>query len=221
MSKVELFNDRAKRVTVYLRSLKDLEKKHATPGRGFYSAKLAIQSSRASAFIMIYNCIEFGIREATQEVRQTISGSGLEFFELSEFWRFDLMQQNHAKRLKDGTNHDDFLRSVATDPINTSRWPEGADKVPFPGNIDNAKILRMVRKLGIRWNPPPTSLGGADLDLVRRTRNDLAHGRERFEDVGANYTTEDIMEKFVRVRRFMVSAMRAIKRHETRELYRR
>lgn len=219
MTTEDQFNDRAKRVTVYLRSLKDLERKHEIPGKGFYSAKLAIQASRASAFIMIYNCVEFGLRSAAQDVRQAIAAGGYGFGELSDYWRVDLTRQRHAKRLQAGVNHDEFLNLIALEERVTSAWPEGLDKVPFPGNIDNRKILKFVGKLGVNWSPPPTSLGGSDLDLVKRTRNDLAHGHERFEDVGANYSTQDILDKFIRIRKFMISAIRAIKRHENRQLY--
>jgi hypothetical protein len=50
-------------------------------------------------------------------------------------------------------------------------------------------------------------------------RNDLAHGVETFESIGAQFTTNDIAEKFYRIREFMLSFLRMMDRYKTRRLY--
>jgi len=100
-------------------------------------------------------------------------------------------------------------------------WKSESHELPFPGNIDQSELLRFVKRIGYRWKPPKRSLGGTDLNLIRQMRNDLAHGKQTFEDVGALYSTQDIVEKFDRIREFMISFLRAVDRYKVKQLYQR
>src|SRR3546814_11799109 len=73
------FRQRSAEVSDYLKSLRSLEVLHSQPGRGFYKAASAITASRASAFIMIYNCMEYGASESLIGLRQDIASSGYSY----------------------------------------------------------------------------------------------------------------------------------------------
>jgi hypothetical protein len=113
MSVEERFRVRAQDVSEYLKSLQSLERVHNTPGRSFYRATAAITASRASAFIMIYNCIEFGAREALVGLRQEILAGSNAFTALKDYWQEEIARAHFRDRLTQGTNHDSLIRDVA------------------------------------------------------------------------------------------------------------
>jgi hypothetical protein len=213
------FIERTKRVTGYLRSLRELENAHRVPGRGFYRATAAITASRAAAFIMMYNCIEYGVREATAALRREIASHGCELGELREYWKEDITRAQFQRKLSQGSNHVQFLQEVAAFMPGTLDWGSELERIPFAGNVDNAELLQFVRRLEHRWTPPPTSLGGDDLNLIRRMRNDLAHGHETFEAVGSLFQTDELAQKFRRARRFMVSLIKSLERYKREQRY--
>ena len=213
MAPEKQFVDRAKSVTAYLRSIKDLERAHQTPGRGFYRAAQAISASRAASFIMMYNCIEFGVRDATEGLRKKIAVSGTPISALKPHWREEIVGAKFHERLQNGTNHRELIRDFSLFIPGDVNWYNKIDRIPFAGNVDNLRVMDFLRKAGQRWRPPPSSLGGSDLDLIRRVRNDLAHGKEEFEAVGSNYSTDELIQKYDRARKFMVSFIKTMHRY--------
>src|SRR3546814_13826231 len=73
------FRQRSAEVSDYLKSLRSLEVLHSQPGRGLYKAALAITALRASPFIMIYNCVEYGACEPHIGLSQDIASSGYSY----------------------------------------------------------------------------------------------------------------------------------------------
>jgi hypothetical protein len=215
------FRIRAKEVRAYLRSLQSLEDKHKRPGRGFYRASAAITASRASAFIMIYNCVEYAAREAVVELREDIQSNAGAFDVVVAHWQEEIVRAHFYDQLRQGTNYVDFLKEVTAFFPGRLDWSHAKRELPSRGNLDQNELFALVRRIGYRWRPPKKSLGGSDLQLIRQMRNDLAHGQESFETVGAQYTTQDIIEKFERVRYFMLSFLKMLARYRVRRLYRR
>jgi hypothetical protein len=221
MSPAVGFRTRAKEVRAYLRSLQSLEQVHNAPGRGFYRAAAAITASRASSFIMIYNCVEYATREVLVELRDDIQQNAGSFDSLIAYWREEIILARFHERLKQGTNYVDFLRELTAFFPGNLDWGSAKQEMPFSGNIDHERIFRFVVRIGYRWRPPRVSLGGSDLELVRKMRNDLAHGRDSFEAVGALYSTQDIIDKFERIKEFMLSFIKMMERYRAKQLYRR
>lgn len=217
----ERFRVRARDVSEYLRSLQSLERLHHVPGRRFYRATAAITASRASAFIMIYNCIEFGAREALVELRQEILANVGSFAALKDYWREEIARAHFRDRLTQGTNYEGLIRDVARFVPGVVDWRSDLHRLPFTGNVDNEELLRFVTRIGSPWRPPRSCLGGSDLALIRQMRNTLAHGTETFETVGSQFSTQDMTEKFRRVRTFMVSLIRGLERYRMNRQYHR
>lgn len=221
MSLEDDFRTRAKLVMAYLRSLKSLEKMHSQPGRRFYRTAATITASRAASFIMMYNCVEFAVRETTAGIRREIVLQRCDFHGLRDYWKHEIARVHFQERLNQGTNHADFLESVVAFMPGSVDWKDQVNRVPFPGNVDHERLLAFTKRIGHRWRPPASSLGGVDLYLIRQKRNDLAHGNETFEEVGSNYRTQDIIEKFDRVRTFMISYIRSVERYRRTQKFRR
>jgi hypothetical protein len=215
------FRARAKLVMGYLRSLKSLEKMHSQPGKRFYRTAATITASRAASFIMMYNCVEFAVRETTAGIRKEIVSQKCDFHALKDYWKHEITRIHFYEKLSQGTNHIGFLEEVVAFMPGSVEWKEHMQRVPFAGNVDHERLLGFVRQIGHRWRPPPSCLGGIDLYLIRQKRNDLAHGTETFEEVGSPYRTQDMIEKFERVRTFMISYIRSVEQYCRRQKFRR
>jgi hypothetical protein len=62
------------------------------------------------------------------------------------------------------------------------------DKV-LSGNVD----AKRIRDLADEYGFTRPAANGDDLVVVKRNRNDLAHGSKSFADVGRDYTVTDII----------------------------
>jgi hypothetical protein len=216
---IEQFNARAQEVRTFLRSLQDLERGYRLPGRGFYAGSRALAASRATAFLMLYNCVEHGVREVVVRLRTDIRDSGAGLHELRDFWQSEIIKDHFLEPLQQGTNHEAHLRLVRDFLPGRVVWPSRIDLLPFAGNIDHKRLFSFVKSIDHRLVVPKAALGGNDLELIRRTRNELAHGDESFSNVGANYTTEDIIAIHDRVRTFMRAFIKAIEAYRSARAY--
>jgi hypothetical protein len=215
------FRRRLNEVSLYLRSLSDVEKRQLGRNKLFYRAHAALAASRAASFIMIYNCVEYGTKEALAAIRQEAAATVPKFEELIEYWQHEVVRHRYGRKLAEGINVESFLvdirKSLPVRPISL----KDTRPLPFSGNINHDRLIDLARKIGdSRWRPPRSSLGGSDLELVRQARNDLAHGDETFENVGSLYSIDDISDKLGRIRTFMCSYIRMLDRYRVNSRYR-
>lgn len=214
------FRTRLNGVSYYLRSLQELEDRHKTPGSGFYRASATLAASRAATFIMIYNCVEFATRETVANLRRHMQANVVSFHEITEFWQEEIIRVHFKKKMQDGVNHISLLKEFRDFVPGKITWLDEEHAVPFPGNIDHVRLIKFAKDIGVRrWQPPSNTLGGSDLFTIKKARNELAHGEETFEDVGANYSVRDIADKLGRVRAFMCSYIRMMERYRVSESF--
>lgn len=214
------FRYRMLAVSQYLRSLRELESRHKKAGNGFYGAARALATSRAAAFIMIYNCVEYATRETVRNIRNHMLNSAVDYSDIVPFWQLEILQVHFKKKLEEGVNHTSLLQDFRDFMPGQVNWLHRRDSVPFAGNIDHIRLIKFAKDIGAtRWKPPENTLGGSDLSTVRTTRNDLAHGAQTFEEVGSNYSVTDITEKIKRIRSFMCSYIRMTERYANNKNY--
>ena len=63
------FRERLNAVSLYLRALSDIEKRQLKRKRLFYRVHATLAAARASAFIMIYNCVELATKDSLNTIR--------------------------------------------------------------------------------------------------------------------------------------------------------
>ena len=218
MSIDEQFRSRLNDVASYLRSLRTLEESRRR--KISYRTSATFAASRAASFIMIYNCVEFAVRESIVATRSEITRDAPHYVELNAYWRQEIVKVNFGRRLEQGGEHSKLLRDFVDFIPGRVNWHDKLRDLPFSGNIDHQSLIEFAKKIGeVRWKPPQHTLGGSDLVLVRATRNALAHGDDTFENVGSAYQAEDLLEKIPRIRTFVSSFIRMIERHQTRRRY--
>ena len=221
MSIEQNFRSRLNGVSLYLRSLSDIEKRQLRGSKLFYRVHVTLAASRAASFIMIDNCVEFSVKEALAAIRHDAAANVNAYEDLAEYWQHELVRQRYGTRLSSGVNFEQFLVEIRTSLPIQPRWLTNTKVLPFGGNINHDRLIDLARKIdGQRWKPPKLSLGGSDLELVRKARNDLAHGDETFENIGSQFSNNDIYEKLQRIRTFMCSYIRMLDRYRANSKYR-
>jgi hypothetical protein len=212
------FKDRAKAVRAFLQSLKALETGYFT--KQSYRRAAALAASRASTFIMIYNCVEHSLRESMLDLREDMQTRVSRYAELRRHWQLEIFRVHFQERLNQGgTRHHDLLEEVFDFLPGKVDWRQAQGNLPFAGNIDETQLYRLASAMGYRWRAPKGTFGGTDLNIVRKARNDLAHGLESFEAVGGRYTATDLADKFGRIQKVMISYLRMVERYKVRQLY--
>lgn len=219
MSPEQAFRDRAKEVRAYLRSLQDIEQNFSKPGRRFYRSAYAVTASRASVFIMIYNCIEFSVKLSIVNIRKDIHSGQHKFSDLRNFWQEDVIRANFLNRIQQGTKHAELTIDMLQTTRSIVNWEVADRDFPFSGNIDQSQLIRLAKRLEYDWKIPDGTLGGSDLNMIRKNRNDLAHGAETFQDIGSNSNTGTMIEQLDRVRRFISSFLKMMERYRFRKMY--
>lgn len=215
------FRKRARETRAYLRSLQDIESRLQN-GRGFYRAPKAVAASRAAAYIMIYNCVEYAVREAVVSVRHHVRDNVADLSSLKVYWREDIVRAHFQSRLTQGGEHVQLISDISAFLPGKVSWKSAKNEkaIPFNGNIDHERLIEFLHKIGAkRFRPPQGTLGGSDLFTVRNIRNDLAHGDEGFEEVGSQVTTQDLIEKLERIRAFVIAFITCIERYRDRQHY--
>jgi hypothetical protein len=211
--------DRAKDVRSFLKSLSDIEKRLSLGERPFRGSKAMLPASKAASFIMMYNCVELAIADCLEEARDNIESSGKNFEEIKPHWQREIIRSTFKSKLENGCNFDDLLEDFRKCVPMKVKWGSHKSKLPFAGNINHEKIHDLAKKIGGNWRPPKAAQGGADLEIICRVRNQLAHGEESFENIGNQYTTSDLEKKFDRSYKFLVAFVRYIEKYISRAEY--
>jgi hypothetical protein len=138
---------------------------------------------------------------------------------LAGYWKEEIVRAHFYDKLRTGTSHVKLLAEFAEFLPGNVAWPSSKREIPFSGSIDQQELFRFIKKVGGHWKPPKRTLGGLDLELIKKMRNDLAHGEETFDNVGSRFSTQDLVEKFDRVRDFMISFLTALERYRNAHKY--
>lgn len=220
MSALPEFSRRFADIKQILETLKDMEKRLKTNPRSHLQKSRLVASSRASAYVMMYNAIESAMRDVFNSMRNAIEADSLKLHAVSEFWRLDVLQAKFLRKMQDGFSNGTILTDIVPLTSDTLQWTEKErGRLPFSGNFGQDHAFRYKDVLGIAWSPPAGTLGGADLENIRKRRNGLAHGLETFEEAGAAVTAKDLLDILDRVDRFMTSYISAIEAYQASRGY--
>ena len=180
------------------------------PGGNLHKQLSAISVIRSSTYIVAYNAIERAFRSALHSVRQAVAREQMLYHHVGDFWRRDALRHCLHEALSQGCRHDTLYKKIDEFFGKRPAWDSLNDDLPFPGNINHTSIFEFCEKLGIKLAIHQAARGGSDLETIRRNRNDLAHGLEKFSDVGAQVTINDLTETYNRANLFMRSVLRSL-----------
>jgi hypothetical protein len=221
MSIAENFQNRLDDAVILLKSTRVLEEEQRA--RKIPSALIAhaLASARASSYLIIYNAIEFAFREAFVAIRRDIMANQLKLYQLTTYWRGDVLRISVLKPLREGTQFDRIMKKIESASLDDCSY--GIDQIEFlnfGGSIGSERVWALIKALGLEFKAPSFSNGGCDIGNVCTQRNSLTHGYESFETVGRDLEAEDLLAVVDRVSIYMVALIGALEDYRVNARYR-
>lgn len=143
---------------------------------------------KANGFILLYNLVESSIKKAVEEIYVKMKQDGAKYDDVKESIKREIIIF-----LKNKKNTEEFIKSVnfiAEDIIEQCF----SSKTLFSGNVDAKEIRETSKKYGFSTaTNNRVTKGGKELLTVKTHRNDLAHGVFSFQEVGKNFTPQEML----------------------------
>ena len=162
---------------------------------------ILIKTLKAQAFLLLYNLTESSIKKAVEAIFQEILRSGVKYEDAKTHIRKDFI-----KFIKSKVSADEFVSGVSVlsediFPFCLSVKNSPSDIQPqyikelFSGNVYADTIKNIAKQFGFSsaTNPRKTNNGHA-LKTIKEQRNDLAHGVKSFQEVGQNYSPQELFK---------------------------
>jgi len=189
------FNTRAQEVDDYFIFLESLIKQATKLAVADSAGQYQIQSLnpelaktlKANGFLLLYNLVESTLRNAIEAIFDEFRNQAISFDQLKPEIKIIVIQNLKNRSLEE--IH--LINQISTDIITTTF----DRKKLFSGNLDARLIKEIAEKYGFSYQTEPTKTkNGQNLVVIKRNRNDLAHGIKSFEEVGRDKTIEELLE---------------------------
>jgi hypothetical protein len=180
-----------------------------------------LSSAKAAAHIMIYNAVEFVLREFVYGVRSDIEVAQVRMDVLSLYWKRDFLKYLFGEQLSSGVHHGTLLDMIGESALAVCQWREETHKwkLPLGGNVNKRRIFELLKALEVSFKPPAGTLGGDDLENIWTRRNALAHGEESFEEAGKQMNADTILEVAARVQTFTIALIEALEAYRNQRRF--
>ena len=205
--------DRKQQVRHYLITVARFERKSKL-GVTSRSQEGRLLTLRAGTFLILYNLVEATTRGAIESIHETITTKAVPFTTLSEYLR-RMTILLFKREANPAINHS--MVDVPTEFVAIA-LALGQD-FKLSGSVDAKAIRELSAKYGFSNTARKGSRGGSDLLIVKRNRNDLAHGIKSFEEIGRDYTASDLILISRRTMHFMTDIMHNVRNYIDNEDY--
>jgi len=194
------------------------------PSRANFQAGL-----KATAFLVLYNLVEGTMDRCVKEVSDHLVAQRVRMDQVILPLEEDFLkrilnsddpflkakpdekppQRSNVERLRDLVHH-----AISGGPVNVD--------LTASGNYGVGNVRGTLRRMGIEdlsSSMLRLSRGGADLDVIVRRRNRLAHGAESFVECGREYTVPDLQEMCRRSTFFLAAVVKRIEQFIAKQEY--
>ncbi len=190
------FNTRAQEVDDYFIFLHGLIKQTTKLAVADSAGQYQIQSLnpeltktlKANGLLLLYNLVESTMRNGILAIFDEFKNQAISFDQLKPKIQM-IVLQNLKKRSLEEIHLQ--INQISTDIIIATFDPEKL----FSGNVDAKLIKEIAEKYGFSYQTEPTKTkNGENLLVIKRNRNDLAHGVKSFKEVGGDRVIEDLLK---------------------------
>lgn len=182
-----------------------------------------IKVMKATAFLLIYNLVESGIRSALNAVYERIVADGRRIEEVRGELRQLWIQQRHSEFdifSASPRTYKEVAERLVDDVLAKTVIKLDAQDLPgVSGNLDAAAIRTICKRHGISFKAHYVAKGGDRLLIVKEQRNALAHGEVSFAECGRQHTVEDLVRIKQQAVVFVRSIVRNIKKYAEKQEY--
>jgi len=196
------FEDRKRQVRHYLAVVSRAEREGGMGSTRVQEGRLL--TLRAGTFLVLYNLIEATTRGAIEAIHDKITTNEVPFPLLTLSLRKEVVRlfKKGADPANDHTM-DDFPSAFVAVALIKS--------VKMSGSVDAKAIRELALCYGFSsLTNKDSTRNGHDLVTIKSNRNDLAHGRKTFEQVGRDYGTAELLLLARRSMRYMDEILKNI-----------
>lgn len=173
---------------------------------------------KANALLLLYNLIESTVQRSIEGIADAVGRERASYFDASANLR-QIWARALVKRLRRAAEDkwSKQLSSILDDCLKREVLQLNARELlkNYSGNIDADFVRILADDFGIALDARQESKGGVDLAQIKHSRNQLAHGVEKFTQVGGRMTVADLNEMKVRVICFLEDLIRSVDRYVT------
>lgn len=205
------FDDRKRQVRHYLAVVNKAEREAGLGSSRVQDGRLL--TLRAGTFLILYNLVEASTRGFLEAIHDEIRGNQIPFHLLNPNLRSEVVRLfKRDASSGSGYGTDDFSSAFVSIALSNS--------IKLAGNVDAKMIREMSACYGFccQTNTAITR-DGSDLVTIKRNRNDLAHGRKTFEEVGRDHTASDLLLLARRAMRYMDGILKNVASYLDLTLY--
>jgi hypothetical protein len=152
---------------------------------------------KANAIILLYHMIEGTVQRSVDGIVEAVRQDNLGYSDVSEELRniWSAMRVRQMRRANEET-WVEHLNQVIDKCIQKEALAlNGRDIVKsHSGNITAQTIRDLAKEFGFEIEARPEARGGDDLERIKHSRNLLAHGVQRFTEVGGGMTVAELFE---------------------------
>ncbi len=185
------FQERCDEITLYFSFVEKVSKRGSKISLSSGATeKVDIKLSKtlkANGFLLLYNLVESSVTKAIEQIYVKMRNEGTKFDDIKVGIKKEIIQ--HLKTHKNPTKFVDVVNSIAEDIIEECFSSEKL----FSGNVDAKKIRDVSQEYGFSVATTyRKTKSGRELLTVKNRRNDLAHGILSFQEVGQEFTIQDM-----------------------------
>lgn len=149
-----------------------------------------VKTLRANGYLLIYNLVESTMTNAIDAIHRCFDVDDCEFSALSEHLK-KIVLENFKRVIGNGSE-----KVLGSDhPVQRAMITLGYNKEAiFSGNLDAREIRETASRYGFQVveRNAAESRGGIGLKSVKDTRNNLAHGKQSFEECGQQTSADSL-----------------------------
>ncbi len=169
---------------------------------------------KATVFLLLYNLVESTVRQSLVAICDAVADDRKSYAqlraEIQQLW----IRTKHKNFRNQGTgNIFDAIRDLPSELVEL----EFEQKLASGGNLDARKIREFAEEYGFSAKAHYRADNGSKLFLIKRRRNDLAHGLESFAECGRQYSVQELAQ----MKNETVIYLRSILRNVSRYIERR
>lgn len=190
------FNTRTNEISCFIKLVKELEGSLPPSDPNYEGFK----AMKAATHLLIYNLVESTATGIHEEIFDAITQQGVSFDELTTEMKCAVLENARRPNIKKLVS---TLKTLSFDIIGQTFMKEEI----YRGNVDFKKLREGFQNLGmgeIKFESEKEyDACSNSLLSIKANRNDLAHGRKSFAEVGRNMTPRDIETEVHGVRAFL------------------
>jgi len=146
---------------------------------------------KANGFMLLYNLIESTVLNCIITIFDELREKGLSYDRISEKLRKYWLKYcyKHDDKIKSATVVNQLFL-ITENIINQLPIDIEIQKIDGAGSLDTIRIKKVADELGVELNLPRfnKNLHGETFQRIKKYRNDLAHGKSTFSDIGRDIT---------------------------------